>query len=72
MISDKGLLFIEPEEPASVAPLIDHFTRQMTAAYRAAEPSTKRPSRRGRHGGFPWHTILAAGPTSKRRRPEAE
>jgi HEAT repeat protein len=39
MISDKDLLFIEPQTPASAAPLIDALTRRMTAAYRRAQPS---------------------------------
>lgn len=39
MISAKDLLFIEPKRPASSAPVLDHLTRQMTAAYRAAHPS---------------------------------
>ena len=37
MISDKDLLFIEPQTPASSAPVIDLLTRRMTAAYRLAE-----------------------------------
>jgi HEAT repeat protein len=40
MISDKDLLFIEPQAPASSAPLIDSLTRRMTAAYRFAQPSS--------------------------------
>jgi hypothetical protein len=39
MVSDDGLLFIEPAGPASEEPLIDHFTRRMTAAVRAARPT---------------------------------
>jgi hypothetical protein len=46
MISDNVLLFIEPQEPASTAPLVDHLTRRITAAYRAAKPS------RYFYGGF--------------------
>jgi hypothetical protein len=39
MISDEGLLYIEPSAPASATPLIDHLTRKMTAAFRSAGPS---------------------------------
>ena len=38
MISKSGLLFIEPQNAASVVPVIDDLTRRMTAAYRAARP----------------------------------
>jgi HEAT repeat protein len=45
MISDADLLFIEPwgllaRWTAVCSPRIDHLTRQMTAAFRAAQPST--------------------------------
>jgi hypothetical protein len=39
MISNEGLLYIEPRQPASTAPMVDHLTRKMTAAFRAAKPS---------------------------------
>jgi hypothetical protein len=34
MISNQRLLYIEPRHAASAVPLIDHFTRKMTAAFR--------------------------------------
>jgi hypothetical protein len=33
----KGLMFVEPSEKISAAPIIDELTRKMTAAYRAAQ-----------------------------------
>ena len=39
MISEHGLLFIEPQEKSSETPLIDEATRKMTAAIRKAEES---------------------------------
>jgi hypothetical protein len=36
MISDKGLLYIEPSQSASPEPVLDHLTRQMAAAFRRA------------------------------------
>jgi hypothetical protein len=36
MISDQGILFIEPTQPASDEATVDHFTRRMTAAFRQA------------------------------------
>src|SRR4051812_35113021 len=39
MISEEALLFIEPAGPATPAPVIDHITRRMCAAYRQARPS---------------------------------
>jgi hypothetical protein len=36
MISEKGLLFIEPAQPPSAAPVIDHLTRRVCAAFRKA------------------------------------
>jgi hypothetical protein len=38
MISDEGLLFIEPSEVASTTPVIDEITRKMCAAFRKARP----------------------------------
>ncbi len=32
--SSKSLLFIEPTKPADIQPVIDEYTRKMTAAYR--------------------------------------
>lgn len=40
MISESDLLFVEPQGKASPSALIDDLTRQMTAAYRAAQPSS--------------------------------
>ena len=39
MKSTQDLLFIEPDQPASLTPLIDRLTRQMAAAFRRARPS---------------------------------
>ena len=42
MISNEfkaNLLFIEPAQPASSAPLLDELTRKMAAAFRASTPS---------------------------------
>jgi hypothetical protein len=39
MISNKGLLYIEPTQPASTGPALDHLTRKMTGAFRKARPS---------------------------------
>jgi hypothetical protein len=39
MISDKGLLYIEPSQPASTMPVIDDFTRKMAAAFGKARLS---------------------------------
>ena len=36
MISDKGLLFIEPVHLSSSTPIVDHLTRRMAAAFRMA------------------------------------
>jgi len=38
MKSDRWLLFIEPEQPASALPVIDDPTRRMTTAFRRATP----------------------------------
>jgi hypothetical protein len=37
MISDHGLLYIEPTQPASAEAVRDHLTRMMTAAFRRAK-----------------------------------
>src|SRR5262245_1355844 len=39
MISDRGLLYIEPTQPASAEPVLDHLTRKMAAAFRKARLS---------------------------------
>jgi hypothetical protein len=39
MISNEGLLYIEPTQPASTEPVLDHLTRKMAAAFRKAGPS---------------------------------
>jgi hypothetical protein len=39
MISDEGLLYIEPTQPASAEPVLDHLTRKMAAAFRKARLS---------------------------------
>jgi hypothetical protein len=39
MIYDKGLLYIEPTQPASAEPVLDHLTRKMAAAFRKARES---------------------------------
>jgi hypothetical protein len=36
MISNNGLLYIEPTQPASSGPVLDHLTRKVTAAFRKA------------------------------------
>jgi hypothetical protein len=36
MISEEGLLFIEPIHPAASTPIVDHLTRKMAAAFRKA------------------------------------
>ncbi|MDP3981370.1 MAG: hypothetical protein Q8Q33_08170 [Chlamydiota bacterium] len=46
MISDKGILYIEPSATTSPQPIIDELTRKMTAAYRQ---STRGPAFRGSH-----------------------
>jgi hypothetical protein len=46
MISDKGILYIEPTGPTLPEPLIDELTRKMTATYRK---SMKGAAYRGRH-----------------------
>jgi hypothetical protein len=38
MISDQGLLYIEPAQVASAEVVLDHLTRKMTAAFRQAQP----------------------------------
>src|SRR5262245_26527824 len=40
MISQTGLLFIEPIHPASSIPIVDHLTRRMAAAFRLARADT--------------------------------
>lgn len=40
MISEEGLLFIEPIHPASSTPIVDHLTRKMAAAFRMAQTTT--------------------------------
>ena len=40
MIFTKRLLFIEPIHPASSTPIVDHLTRRMAAAFRAARTDT--------------------------------
>ncbi len=37
MISQEGVLFIEPSAQISSEPVVDHLTRKMTAAFRLAE-----------------------------------
>ena len=37
----KKLLFIEPIHSASSTPIVDHITRRMAAAFRAARPDTE-------------------------------
>jgi hypothetical protein len=39
MMSNEGLLYIEPTQPASTEPVLDHLTRKMAAAFRKAMPS---------------------------------
>src|SRR5438309_1968854 len=39
MMSSPKLLFIEPKQPASPVPVIDHVTRRMCAAFRQARVS---------------------------------
>jgi hypothetical protein len=39
MLYDKALLYIEPTQPASTEPVLDHLTRKMAAAFRKARPS---------------------------------
>src|SRR5262249_59075363 len=39
MIWDEGLLYIEPAQPASSEPVLDHLTRKMAAAFRKARLS---------------------------------
>src|SRR6516165_1993240 len=39
MISEQGLLYIEPGQPASPTPVIDHITRRMCAAFRKSRRS---------------------------------
>jgi hypothetical protein len=39
MISNQGLLFIEPGQAASPTPVVDHITRRMCAAFRQAKES---------------------------------
>jgi hypothetical protein len=38
-MSSRELLFIEPQQPASPTPVIDHITRRMCAAFRQARDS---------------------------------
>ena len=38
MKSDRGMLYIEPDQPVSALPVIDEPTRKMTAAFRRATP----------------------------------
>jgi len=40
VIFKKKLLFIEPIHPASSTPIVDHITRRMAAAFRAARTDT--------------------------------
>jgi len=56
MISDKGLLFIEPTQPASPTPVIDGITKRMCAAFRQAERSAYA------YGGF--HTCICGAHSS--------
>ena len=46
MISDKGILYIEPSPTTQSQPVIDELTRKMTAAYRQ---SMRGPAFRGIH-----------------------
>jgi hypothetical protein len=39
MISNEGLLYIEPTQQASTEPVLDHLTRKMAAAFRGARRS---------------------------------
>jgi len=41
MISEEGLLFIEPIQPATATPTVDHITRRMAAAFRMAHTTTR-------------------------------
>lgn len=52
---EKHLLFIEPKNPASPEPVIDEFTRMMTAAFLL---SKREHSYRG------WHTCLCGADSS--------
>ena len=42
MITNHGLLYIEPQGPPSALPLIDALTRKMAAAFRQAESTGDR------------------------------
>ncbi len=39
MVTDEGLLYMEPQQSASEEPVLDEVTQKMTAAFRLAEPS---------------------------------
>jgi len=41
MKSEHGILFIEPSAKASAKPIVDWFTRKMTAAFRQGIPGVK-------------------------------
>jgi len=56
MITDKGLLFIEPAQPASEEPVIDSLTRRMTAALNDSVGGT-RDGWRKLHTGGGWRGV---------------
>ena len=41
MITDKGILYIEPSAKVSAKPLVDELTRKMTAAFRFGKPAAR-------------------------------
>lgn len=57
MITDKGLLFIEPQNPASADPVIDSLTRRMTAALNGSVGGTNDGWQGKFHPGGGWRGV---------------
>jgi hypothetical protein len=55
MISNEGILYIEPSKNVSQEPIIDELTKKMTAAFRLAK---RGPGYRG------WHTCACGAHSS--------
>ena len=66
MINNKGLLFIEPKNPASAEPVVDDLTRRMAAALNDGVGGTGMSQADFRPGGGwrGWHTCVCGACSS--------
>jgi hypothetical protein len=68
VISDKGLLFIEPQGPASAEPVIDELTKRMAAALNDSVGGTGDTQANFRPGGGwrGWHDCVCGAASSNK------